>query len=198
MDIKKPNDIFVAVLEKPDVNTFDLAKSNFIPDNTQLLSADEYKQSDNVKKMFTDETGTFNENMFKQAYSKAALLYNDLDNDTILANALEWDPYDFTAPKDSKKVDIAPTILKDVNPFKNTYSRTGINSVDVSDLSFRELAQGAKIFDVEQNRWLDKSANDLGLLGSWFTDTLVYAQWDEDGESLDPFTGRMKKHKKGD
>lgn len=198
MDIKKPNDIFVAVLEKPDVNTFDLAKSNFIPDNTQLLSEDEYKQSDNVKKMFTDETGTFNENMFKQAYSKAALLYNDLDNDTILANALEWDPYDFTAPKDSKKVDVAPTILKDVNPFKNTYSRTGINSVDVSDLSFRELAQEAKIFDVEQNKWLDKSANDLGLLGSWFTDTLVYAQWDEDGEAFDPFTGRVKKHKKGD
>ena len=81
--------------------------------------------------------------------------------------------------------------MKDVNPFKQLYSRTGVNTVDTNNLSLRELAQQSKIFDVKTNKWLDKSANEMGFFGSLFSPTLVYAQWDEDGKSFDPITNKM-------
>ena len=150
MEIKKPNDIFVALLEKPDLNVFDLAKSNFGLNNTQLLSLDDYKQSNNVLKAFTSEDGKLDDKKLNDAYLRASQLYSELGTDTLLAKSLEWDPYDFTAPKGSKKADVATKIVTDRNPYKNLYSRTGINSVDASDLSFRELAQQSKIYDYDK------------------------------------------------
>lgn len=198
MDIKKPNDMFVAVLQKPELDVFDLGKSEIVPDNTQLLSADDYKALPKVQEMFRSESGNFDENAFNLAYSKAANLYQELSLDSALADALEYDPMDFTAPMDNKSIDVRPIINNDYNPFKNKYSQTGVNSIDSSDLSLRELAQQSKIFDVKTQTWLDKSANDFGLFGSLFNDTLVYAQWDSDGQSFDPAVGKVVSHKKGD
>lgn len=200
MENKKPNDIFVALLQKPDLNVIDLTQSNFVPDNTQLLSLEDYKQSNNVIKAFTSEDGKLNTEALDNAYLKAISLYNELGNDKVLANALTWDPYDFTAPINSKKTNVSTKITKDINPYKNLYGRTGINSIDTNDLSLRELAQQSKIFDTTENKWLDESANDLGLFGSLFGKTLVYAQWDKDsdGTDIDPLTGRVSNHKKGD
>ena len=198
MEIQKPNDMFVAVIQKPDLNVFDLSKSDILPDNTQLLSLDKYKTLDKVQSLFKTESGAFDEGAFTAAYAKAATLYQELSSDKSLASALEYDPMDFTAPKNAKKMDVNPIAKVDYNPFKSLYSQTGVNSIDSSDLSLRELAQQNKIFDVSTNKWLDKSANDLGLFGSLFGETLVYAQWDSDGQSLDPVTKRLVSHKKGD
>ena len=38
----------------------------------------------------------------------------------------------------------------------------------------------------------------MSLLDKFFGDTLVYAQWDEEGTHIDPETGRTVKHRKGD
>lgn len=197
-NITKPNDMFVAVLQKPDINVFDLSKSEILPDNTQLLSLDTYKNSEKVQNLFKDESGNFDELAFKNVYNKAASLYQELDSDNTLSKMIEYDPMDFTAPQNSTKIDVRPLIKTDYNPFKNYYSKTGVNSIDDNGLSLRELAQQSKIFDTETGTWLDKSANELGLLNSFFGNTLVYAQWDSDGESIDPLTGRMTAHKKGD
>ena len=198
MENKQPNDIFVALLQKSDASVFDLAASDMVPANTQLLPMDDYKQSDVVQQMFKTPTGAFDEDAFGKTYKKAAELYNTLDTDKTLASALEYDPMDFTAPQNSKKIDVRPIAHKDINPFKNLYTRTGVNTVDTNSLSLRELAQQAKVFDVEKNEWSDKSANEMGFFGSLFAPTLVYAQWDEDGKSLDPITNKVSDHKKGD
>lgn len=197
-NIKKPNDLFAAVLQLPDVNLFDLAKSDISTDNTQLLSKDYYKNNSNVKKLFEDERGKFNEVAFDNAYNRAALLYNDLGNDEQLVKMLEWDPYDFTAPIGGKEFDIRPTITRDINPYKNLYSRSSINSIDTNDLSLRELAQTGKIYDTEKNEWIDKSANELSFFKKFFGQTLVYAQYDKDVEEIDPYTGNVIIKKKGE
>ena len=121
-----------------------------------------------------------------------------LDVDNTLANALEYDPLDFTAPLDSKKLNVRPVAYAEINPFKNLYGRTGVFSVDTSDLSFKELAQQGKVFDYDKKEWTNKTANDLGLFGTLFNETLVYATWDEDGYSIDPITNRQVAHKKGE
>lgn len=197
-EIKKPNDMFAAIMQTPDLTLFDLVKSNIMPENTQLLGKDFYKNNDVVKDIFKDNDGNFNEIAFDNAYNKAAETYSQLGNDQQLVKALEWDPEDFTAPLTGKHFDIRPIVTKDINPFKNSYSRTGINSIDSNDFSLRELAQAGKIYDTEKKEWSDKSANELSLFDKFFKDTLVYAQYDDDGSELDALTGQVKNHKKGD
>jgi hypothetical protein len=197
-DTKKPNDMFAAVMQAPDVNVYDLAKSQITPENTQLLNKDFYKNSDVVQEMFKDEKGNFNTLAFDNAYSKAALTFSELSNDQQFAKLLEWDPYDYTAPLNDKHYDVRPSVGKDRNPFKSVYSRTGINSVDANDLSLRELAQAGKVFDTKTNQWSDKSANELSFFDKFTGDTLVYAQYDKDEVSIDALTGQKQTHKKGD
>lgn len=196
--ITKPNDIFAAFLQKPDLNSSDLIASNLNLSNTQLLPIEEYKKSPVVSSIFKTDKGEFDELKFKEAYVQAALLYNNLDIDNTLSKALEFDPLDFTAPSDSKKIDVRPVAFTEINPFKNLYGRTEVFSVDESDLSLKELAQQSKIFDYTSKKWTTKSANDLGLFGTAIGETLVYATWDEDGVSIDPITNKQIAHKKGE
>jgi len=88
-EIKKPNDMFAAVVQTPDLTLFDLAKSNILSENTQLLDESFYKNNDVIKKMFTDEKGAFNELAFKNAYTRAAQVYSEIGNDEQLIQALE-------------------------------------------------------------------------------------------------------------
>jgi hypothetical protein len=56
-ELNKQNDIFVASVLTPDINVFDLQKSNILPDNTSFFDKDTYKNSDFVKKTFVDDKG---------------------------------------------------------------------------------------------------------------------------------------------
>ena len=198
MEITKPNDIFVTSVVTPDVNAYDLLKSNIQPENTSFFDKETYKNSDFVKKAFTDNNGKFDDLKFNEAYTKASKLFTELSNDKFLKNNLEWDAYDFMRPLDSKTKKESVEIEKDVNPYGNLYGRTSLHSVDPGKFSMRELAQQSQIFDTKEGKFLDKTANDLGLLGSLFGETMVYAQWDEDGVHTDPSTGREVKHRKGE
>lgn len=197
-NIIKPNDMFAAVMQVPDANVYDLVNSNILLDNTQLLDKDFYKTSKLVQETFKTEDGKFDDILFENTYNRALSLYNDLSEDQIIANTLEWDPYDFTAPVGSRKYNVTATISKDFNPYKNLYSRESIGSITPSKLSLREIAQQGKIFDTETKTWSEKSLNDISLFDKFFGDTLVYAQWDEDTQEVDELTGRIVQHKKGD
>lgn len=197
-EITKPNDMFAAILQTPNVSVFDLAKSNITLENTQLLSKDFYKSSDVVKSAFSDDKGNFNDLAFNDAYSQAALKFTEIGNDQQLVKALEWDPYDFTAPIESKHFDVRPTIIKDINPYKSEYGRTSIDSIDLGKLSIKELAQNSKVYDIDKKTWSDKSANDLSILDKFFGETLTYATYDKDEETINPITKQTIVHKKGD
>ena len=51
---------------------------------------------------------------------------------------------------------------------------------------------------LKNKKWLDKTPNDLGMLGTTFKEALVYAQWDEDGSHTDYETNREVFHQKGE
>lgn len=198
MEITKPNDIFVTSTLAPSVNVYDLLKSDITPDNTSFFDKDTYKNTEFAKKAFKDDNGNFDELKFNDAYLKASNLYTELSNDKLLRKNLEWDAYDFMRPIDSKTKKESIAITKDINPYKDLYGRTALHSIDKGKFSLRELAQKSQIYDTKKGYFLDKTANDLGLLGSLFGETMVYAQWDEDGPHVDPFTNRTVQHKKGD
>ena len=70
--------------------------------------------------------------------------------------------------------------------------------MDESPLSLREIAQLNKVYDPETDTWSETAATDFSLLNKFFGDTLVYAQWDDDGTHTDVATGRLVQHSKGD
>ncbi len=200
MELKKPNDIFVATINNPMATTYDLMSSEINPENTSLYTKDEYKEFPFIKKMFTTEDGNFDNLSFDKFYDVAEGHYNRLTEVDYL-NSLDqvwYSPFDITRPKEAKTFNVSVEYGKDFNPFKQTYGKTDVFSVDESNFSLRELAQRGKIFDTEKGEFLEESVNDRSVLGKLFGQTLVYAQWDEDGTHLDPVSNRMVKHSKGD
>ena len=153
MEIRKPNDIFVATINNPQATTYDLMTLDLNPANTDLLSKDEYKESKYVKDMFTGEDGKFDDIAFNNAYTAAAYHFQEMTDDKYLQSLSEvqYSPFDITRPKDAKTFNVNVEFAKDFNPFKDRYSRSGINSIDPSSFSLRELAQQSKIFDPKTN-----------------------------------------------
>lgn len=200
MEIKKNNDILVATLNNPGATPEDLMSLNLTPDNTSLYTKEQYKESNFIKQAFRDENGNFDDLAFDDFYKIASNHYKEISDNQYLdnLNKVIYSPFDVTRPKDSKTFSVNVEFAKDYNPFRQSYSRTAINSIDDNLLSLRELAQQSKVFDPTTNTWSEESANDLGLLNKFFGDTLVYAQWDEDGTHKDPQSGRIVSHNKGD
>lgn len=200
MELKKPNDMFVATVMNPQATTYDLMSTNLNPENTSLYSKDDYKKSKFVQDKFKKEDGSFDDLAFNDYYKLAQVHYELMSNERYLSSLdeVQYSPFDITRPKDAKTSRIEVQFAKDYNPFKQLYGRTGIYSVDDSNLSLRELAQRNKVFDSEKNEWTDMSANDLGFFDKFLGKTLVYAQWDDDGEHVDERTGQKVKHRKGD
>jgi len=199
MEILKPNDILIATLNKPEATPYDLLSSNINGSNTSLFSKDEYKQSEYIKNTFTGSDGKFDDLAFDKAYKLAQNNYYQLTNNEYLKelDQIEYSPFDITRPKFAKTINVSATLEKEYNPFEEKKGWTGINSTDASNLSLRELAQQGKIFDPINKTWSEKSLNDLSLLDKVFGDTLVYAQFDEDGQHVDS-NGFFVDHKKGD
>lgn len=196
----KENDIFVSTLFNPESNTNDLAQAGLNTTNTQFLSADDYKTSEFVKKAFTNQEGKFDEEAFSKAYMAAAYKYNDLafQNTAQGIKDLEYNSTDIYAPAGAKTKTPSYTIERITNPYESITGLRSLFGTAESNKSTRELAQKSAIYDTATGQYLDKSAEDLGLIGGLFSKPLVYAKWHEDGEHQDPITGRTVKHRKGE
>lgn len=191
----KENDWIAANISNPDFNTEDFILSGLNLDNTQLLSADKYKQSKYIQDNFDQGT-----NAFDDYYKKSATSFGQLqalnNNNTFL-----YDPFDTRATETSQfrspdfNVTIVPNTTNDRNIFGNIFQ---------GEESIRELAQDSQIKDTSTGEWKDITPNDTSLFShplewfkSIFSDPLVYAKYEEDGEHYDPFTGQTVQHTKG-
>lgn len=195
----KPNDMLLATLANPNAKVYDFLNNDVNPLNTQLLDKDYYKSKAVIKDQFTTADGKFDELAFNNFYNLALSNFNQIANEEAIKelDKVEYDPFNVMRPKDAKVYNVDVKFGTDYNPFKQLYSRSAINSITESPFSLREIAQQGQIYDIDTNTW-SKSVNKLGLLDKVFGDTLVYAQWDEDGIHVDPINGRTVNHKKGD
>ena len=193
------NDMFLATITNPQATTYDFLNNNVNPNNTQLLDIEEYKLNDNIKSQFTTAEGAFDEESFNKAYKMAMFNFNQISSEEAMKDldSVKYNPFDTSRPKEAEVWDLDIKFSSDINPYRQLYSRDGVNSITESNLSLREIAQKGKVFDVDSGEWLE-SANRRGLFDKLFGDTLVYAQWDEEGFHVDPETGGTVNHKKGD
>lgn len=200
-EITKPNDMLVSTLVNGNVSTLDLLSNGINAGNTQLLDPQSYKESKLIKQRFTDGNGNFNTEEFNKAYISAAKQYSDLaemNSYDKLSKYVEYNQKDIFAPLDAKRTTPAYEIEKELNPLRLSHGVDSLFDYGRQTKSMRELAQQSKIWDSEKGIWLDKTADERGVLGSLFGKSLVYATYDEDTDEEDPLTGRIIHHKKGE
>ena len=194
----KENDWLVAGLLNPDFSTNDFVISGLNLDNTQLLTAEEYKNSSFVRDKFT-ENGKFNEQAFDNFYKDRVEEFGKLQS---MEDTFIYSPFDTKADINSNfrspeySIDIVANPNREVNVLGATHD---------NGFSQRELAQQNKIWDTEKGQWSTDTVNDRALFSNpikWITtmlsDPLVYATYDSDGEHYDTFTGQMVQHRKGE
>ena len=206
--MKKENDWLVATINNPDFNYSQLKAIGLTSDNTSLLTKDEYKQSPFIQEKFkSKDTDTFDEAAFNKYYDSAAKSYNNFATDNFqdkLTDNYQYEKSDPLRPIGGKLRKLDFEIEQVINPDR---LQTGVSRVGVTDdrrFTASELAQSQKIYDWNKQEYRDATPNDNTLLSNpinWFKsikEPLVLAQWDEDGEHVDSFSGRTIQHKKGE
>ena len=201
------NDWIVAGLNNPDFTSYDFSTiANMNLNNTQILSADEYLKSNFIKnhEMFKDDSGNFSESKFRQYHQKRIEDFREFQEQEF-PKGPQLDMFDTDRTKESRVKDIRFDLGRHVNPDRQAVGIEGVRIWSDPTKTKSEIAQSQNIWDTKNNKFKDYSSNDKALsngLFDWleqvFADPLVMAQWEEDGEHIDPITGLITKHRKGD
>ena len=201
------NDWIVAGLNNPEFTAYDFSTiADMNLNNTQMLSADEYLKSDFIKnhEMFQDDSGNFSEKKFKQYHQQRLEDFREFQEQEF-PKGPQLDMFDTDRTKNSRVKDIRLELGRHVNPDRQAVGIEGVRVWSDPTQTKSEIAQSQKIWDTEKQEFKDFSSNDKALsnglfdwLGQVFSDPLVMATWEEDGEHIDPITGMTRVHKKGD
>lgn len=201
------NDWIVAGLNNPDFTPYDFSTiADLTLDNTQMLRKDEYLKSDFIKNhdLFKDESGNFSEDKFNQYYQYKLNDFREFQEQEF-PKGPQLDMFDTDRTKDSRVKDIRFEIGRHFNPDRQAVGIEGVRVWSDPTQTKSEIAQSQKIWDTKKQEFKDYSSNDKALVNGivdWvkevFSDPLVMAQWEEDGEHIDPITGLTRTHKKGD
>lgn len=199
----KPNDIFIATFNAPEATPLELLKSNITASNTSFLNKEEYKSTPFVKRHFTDEKGIFQEEEFNKVYEQAQEKYLDLSDQMSyegLVQYIEYDPDNIYKPANARIKDTTP-VFKNIskeNPLAQQMGIEGIGITSESVYTEKERAQQHAVWDTKNKKWLDYTAEDQSLIKKLFGKTLKYAKYQQTGEQLNPVTGKIEYHEKGE
>lgn len=196
----KQNDWFATLVFQPELGMNDLAVNNITPDNTGLLTKEEYKEMPEVASLFTKDD-EFDENTFNKAYDSALVTYNAFTSEQFENQAIEeyiYDSGDWFAPTESKKLDKSAEYISKTDAPENAYGITSIREKEdiYKSMSAREIGQTSNVWDSEKEEWLDWTPNDKNVFSAIAAPTLVLASWDEDGEH--ETNGNKVAHKTGE
>lgn len=201
------NDWIVAGLNNPDFTNSDFSNiAEMTIDNTQLLSRDEYLKSDYIKNnpAFKDNNGNFSETKFTEYYKKRVQDFGDFQEQEI-SQGPALDMFDIDRTSKTPIQDIHFDIKRGVNPDRQAIGIEGVNVWSDPVFSKREIAKQNKVYNTETGKYEDYTVNEHTLVSNpieWikdqFRDPLVLATYDEDGTHVDPITGIVQQHKKGD
>ena len=204
MEETKRNDFFATLINNPDLTIKDLKDNDITPDNSSLLSKDEYKNMEAVKNCseFLDDNGKFDDNKFDEYYKSAQILYNNYDQVELLQKLSKeqlYDPHMWYAPDTAKYKEVNPVVQVNDTTTNDAYGISFLPETtrNQNNFSIREIAQTQKVYNTETGEWEDWTPNDkAGLFKRLTIPTLVLAQWDEDGEHEE--NGISVQHKAGD
>lgn len=203
---RRQNDIFMSMLANPQASFDNIVTVGLTAANTSLQDRSTYANNKYVQEQFTNSDGDFDKVAFNKAYDTAKLYYNNLANANFAESMKRQTIYhrdSIIAPEGQR---MSGPMFKEItmaNPYEQVFNLTKLGRVDDPTKSADELAQSHKVLanpttagaNLENAQWED-SPND-NFFGNFF-DTLVMAQYDQDGTHIDPITGEKVEHHKGD
>lgn len=203
---KREHDIFMEMLDNPTASFDTMVTVGLNPTNTSLQSRDTYKRDQWVIDNFKNQYGQFDETAFNKAYDVANMLYNNLAKSSYeesMKKQASFHRDNIWAPVEQRRSGPDFKQIKIANPYEQVYNLNTLGRIDQPTKSIDELAQSHKVLsnpttagkNLENAIW-DDSPNDK-FWGNFF-ETLVLAQYDEDGTHIDPTSGETVEHKKGD
>lgn len=212
--MEKNYDLILNMTANPGLSLGNLKTVGLTADNTALESEDKYLNSQKIQNMsiFKDDEGNFSKSKFHDFYKVAQSTYNimasDAYTDDVAKKSRTYHRDNIFAPLEQRRKGPEINWIKQSNPFKNTQSIVRLGKVEDGKYTWDELAQREKVLanpreatrpdgtiDESKAIWQD-APNDSWFNNFW--ETRVAAQWDEDGEHLNPVTGEKETHKKGD
>ncbi len=203
----KQNDWIIANINNPDFTTADFKNIGGLSlQNTQLLPIDMYLKNEKVTNsdLFKDDSGEFDKNKFKDYYNKQAERFGNFQEDSNLDN-YEYGFWDIFQKPNSRVRNPQFSIDKVSNPTHQSMGVIGPNLQGERTKSDFELAEKQKIFDWKDGKFTDKSPEDFTLFGNpinfvknLFLEPLVLAKYENDVDELNPLTGVIEHHEKGD
>ena len=212
--MEKNYDLILNMTANPGLSLGNLKTVGLTADNTALESEDKYLNSQKIQNMsiFKDDEGNFSKSKFHDFYKVAQSTYNimasDAYTDDVAKKSRTYHRDNIFAPLEQRRKGPEINWVKQSNPFKSTQSIVRLGKVEDGKYTWDELAQREKVLanpreatrpdgtiDESKAIWQD-APNDSWFSNFW--ETRVAAQWDEDGEHLNPVTGEKETHKKGD
>ena len=201
------NDWIIANINNPDFTAADFKNiGGFSLENTQLLPEEQYLKSDKILEnpMFQNEQGQFSKSKFTDYYNKQAEKFGNFQEDSSLDN-YQYGFWDVFQKPSSQVRNPDFTIDKVSNPTHQSTGVIGINLQGERTKSDFELAEKQKIFDWDKGKFTDESPEDSTLIGNTFnffknifSEPLVLAKYEEDTDELNPLTGVVEHHEKGE
>ena len=138
MDNKK-NDFLATLVKNPDLTLTDLKTAGITPDNTALLSKEEYKGITGVQEAFKGDDGKFDEKKFNTFYDNARILYSNYANDEFLDG--QYAAFGHVT-KGLEVLDKIACVRTDRNDARLTkVIINSIKAVDEEDVEFEKLPQ---------------------------------------------------------
>lgn len=203
---EKEYDLFMNMLRNQEASLDTFIEGGLTTSNTQLLDRSEYENSSKVQDALRDQYGQFDKTQFDQLYNNAQMYYNllsQVDYDKVMQEQISYHRDDIFAPVEQRRTGPEYKQVVMSNPYKQTSSIFELGKMGERTKSVDELAQANKILlnpttagdNLENAQWGDAPNNSFI---EYFFDTLVLAQYDEDGTHTDLISGQTVEHKKGD
>ena len=193
-------DWFDLVVHNPEKSTEDLALAGITESNLIFKDSEHYKEIPEVKSMFSNSDGTFNEEKYNKFYKNISKMYSDYVTRSQEYEAFNRD-YDLDDMRNRNKLKGEVYLRKVANPTQYKQGLSGIFKTTEGQLSRREAMQNAEVRDWKTGVSLGYTPNDddkRGLFDFLGLEPLVEAVWEEDGTHIDPISGQTVKHVKGD
>ena len=207
---EKQYDLFMEMVNNPEIGLADLKALGLTADNTQLLDEDTYLKSSKIQDKYKTPEGEFDEEAAKKAYGIVKSVYNLLSTDQYdqnLADVTFYDPNNIFKNESQNKYDNTPKLITIENPLKQSRGLVAVGMLGPQYKTEDEIAQGQKVLanpveatnpdgSIDESKAIWHDAPEESFFTD-FRDTRVLAQYDEDGTHIDQNTGEEVKHFKG-
>lgn len=203
---RREHDIMMDMIANQGMSFDNLVTVGLNANNTSLQDKSTYENNEWVREHFKDQYGEFDKTQFEAFYNNAKVYYNALASanyDESMKRQATYHRDNIFAPIEQRRKGPDFMEFQMANPYQTTSSIYELGKVGERTKSIDEIAQANKVLlnpttageNLENAQWGD-TPNDS--FWGYFTDTLVMAQYDQDGTHVDPFTGEQVEHKAGD